>query len=160
MKSYFKIFTIALSPILFFNSCTDDESTLDTTKPEIMLASPTDHQEYEFGDVIDVQAIFKDNIALGSYKIDIHSDDDGHQHRSGSTTFTNKSKNTTDTTPWSYSEIGELTANKEFLLNKTIPIPEGNYTEGHYHFGIILTDKAGNETQTFIEIVIGDDHDH
>ncbi len=156
MKTYLTTLLLALTPILFFNSCAEADDYLDTIKPEIILSAPTEHQAYEFGDVINVQALFKDNIELGSFKIEIHAEDDGHSHDD---ITANRSAIAHDTTTsWSYNYIEEITGNKEYLLNHTIQIPEGNYTEGHYHFGIILIDKAGNEKQTFIEIVIGEDH--
>lgn len=147
MKTIIKFTLFAVLALLLNISCTADDSSLDTTKPTIELALPSEHQEFEFGDDLNVQAIFKDDVELGSYKIEIHSADDGHEHRSAST-------------GWSFNDIGDISGKKEHLLNKTIPIPTGDYTEGHYHMGIILIDKAGNETQKFIEIVVGDHHDH
>lgn len=138
---------ITITSLFLFFACTDDDLVLDTEKPTVQLATPSEHQEFEFGETITLQAILKDNLELGAYKIEIHADDDGHHHRSL-------------TTGWSFTDTGDISGNKEFLLNKTIPIPEGNYKEGHYHLGLIVTDKAGNETQTFIEIVVGDDHHH
>ena len=146
MKSFFKIILLTATPLFFLSSCSTDDDNLDTTKPEIVLGSPVDHQEYEFGGTINIQAILKDNEELGSYKIDIHSDNDGHQHR-------------TTSTPWEFSDTGVIEG-KEFILDKTITIPTGDFTEGHYHLGLMVIDKAGNETQSYIEIVIGEDHHH
>lgn len=150
MKKLFKTSLFAASALFLFASCSDDDTILDTTKPIIELAKPSDHQEFEFGDVITVQALLKDDVELGSYKIDIHSAGDGHQHRSAAVASEG----------WSHNEIVDISGKKEHVLNKPIQIPTGDYTEGHYHLGIILIDKAGNETQTFIEIVIGEDHHH
>jgi hypothetical protein len=158
MKTFLKYITLVLSPILFFNSCAEADDYLDTEKPEILLATPSEHQEFEFGDTINVQALFKDNIELGSYKIEIHAETDGHEHKNLISSRTVKAND--DSNPWSYNHIADISGNKEYLLNHSIQIPEGDFTEGHYHFGIILTDKAGNEKQSFIEIVIGDDHHH
>lgn len=145
MNTYFKLSIFSI--LLAFSSCTEDDTILDTTKPEVILATPTEHQAYEFGQAINIQAILKDNIELGAYKIEIHSDEDGHQHRSM-------------TSAWEFTDTAVIEGTKEYLLNKTIPIPAGDYTEGHYHLGIIVIDKAGNETQSFIEIVIGEDDHH
>lgn len=147
MKTIYKTLIIAAAPIFLLSSCADDDTILDTVKPEITLATPGDHAEFEFGEKINIQAILKDNIELGAYKIEIHSDDDGHQHR-------------TSTVGWSFMDTGDISNKKEHLLNKDIQIPIGDYKEGHYHLGLIVTDKAGNETQSFIEIVIGEDHHH
>ena len=160
MKTYIKTITLSIASILLLNSCTEEDSTLDTTKPEIILGSPTDHQEYELGDTIDVQAILKDNEELGAYKIEIHSASDGHDHGNGD----HEHRITTlsadhDHEAWSYNEEGTIYG-KEYILNKLIQIPDGEIEEGHYHLGVFVIDKAGNQSQTFIEIVIGEDHDH
>lgn len=146
MKKIFKTFIIAISPVLILSSCTEEDTILGTIKPEVILGSPTDHQEFELGEIIEIQAILKDNIELGSYKIDIHSDSDGHHHRSS-------------TQQWEYSTTGVIDGRKEYQLIQNIQIPAENITEGHYHLGLIVTDKAGNETQSYIEIVVGE-HDH
>ncbi|MBS7333707.1 MAG: DUF4625 domain-containing protein [Weeksellaceae bacterium] len=147
MNSFFKTLILAATPILLLSSCSSDDDKLDTEKPKIVLGKPTDHQSYELGSTIEVQAILSDNVELGSYKIDIHSDGDGHEHRS-------------TTTNWDFSDTGVIEGNKEYVLNKTIQIPAGNITEGHYHLGIMVIDKAGNETESYIEIVVGEDHHH
>ena len=147
MKSIYKTILLAITPILFLSSCSESDEVLDTTKPEIILGLPQEHQEYEFGGEIKIQAILKDNVELGAYKIDIHTDGDGHQHR-------------TSAKAWEFSDSGVIKGKREYQLEKTIQIPEGEYLEGHYHLGIIVTDTSGNETQSFIEIVIGDDHHH
>ena len=149
MKSIFKTLLLAATPILLLSSCSSDDDKLDTEKPKIILGKPTDHQEYELGSTIEVQAILSDNVELGSYKIDIHSDGDGHQHRSFSST-----------TNWEFNDTGIIEGNKEYILNKTIQIPAEDITEGHYHLGLMVIDKAGNQTESYIEIVVGEDHHH
>lgn len=146
MKAIFKTIILTAAPLLFVTSCSESDEDLDTVKPVIELKTPKDHQEHEFGGKIELIATLTDNVELGSYKIDIHSEGEGghHEHRIASTA-------------WEFSDQGTLSG-KKFDLIKTIPIPEGNFTEGHYHLGIIVTDKAGNETQSYIEIVIGEDH--
>lgn len=158
MKKFITIFTITALSISIFNSCSE-EDILDNIKPEIDLATPTDHQEYELGDVINIQAILSDNIELGAYKIEIHSASDGHDHGDGAHAHSSISAASSDDLPgWEFSETGNIAGSKEYILNKFAPIPTGNIKEGHYHLGVMAIDKAGNETQTFIEIVIGEDH--
>lgn len=161
MNTYIKTIILSITSIFFFNSCAEEDATLDTTKPEIILGSPTDHQEYELGDTIDVQAILKDNEELGAYKIEIHSAGDGHDH--GNENHEHKistlNNDDHDHEAWSYNEEGTIYG-KEYILNKSIVIPDGEIEEGHYHLGVFVIDKAGNQSQTFIEIVIGEDHHH
>ncbi|MFV0146548.1 DUF4625 domain-containing protein [Empedobacter falsenii] len=133
---------------LFVTSCSSDDSSLDTTKPEINLIAPKDHDEFHLGETFTIDAILKDNIELGAVKIEIHSAEDGHEHRTANVN-------------WTYDAEEAIPAGKtEHTLSHQVNIPAEGITEGHYHLGLFLIDRAGNQTQSFIEIVVGEDHDH
>lgn len=133
-------------------SCSDsDSSDLDTTKPTIAIESPTDHQEVEPGSQLNIKALLQDEIALASYKVEIHSAGDGHQHRT--VTLDNK-------VPFTYENVFEIEGNpKVHQVDYLIEIPE-NAKEDHYHVGIFCIDAAGNQSQQFVEIFIGEEHNH
>lgn len=148
MKTSLLKYTFITLSSVFILSCSDDDVTLDTEKPSILLAKPTDDQHYHLGDIIDVEALLKDNLELSSYKIDIHSAD-GHHHR-------------TANLKWEYKfEESIPNGKKEFVMKHAITIPETGIIEGDYHFGIMVIDKAGNQQTKYIEIEVGHgDHDH
>ncbi len=154
MKKYI-IASITIISIIGLQSCSsDDDSGIDTQKPVIVLNEPTGHQAYLPGEEIHIDADFSDNVELGSYKIEIHSAEDGHTH-----------KVMDEFAEWFYSETAQLgTGLQNAEIHKHVPIPTEigglPIEEGHYHLGIFLTDKAGNQQQLFIEILIGEDHDH
>lgn len=154
MKKYL-IASAAIFSIITFQSCSsDDDSGVDTEKPVIILNVPTDHEAHLPGEELHLEADFSDNVELGSYKVEIHSAADGHEHRGENAEG-----------EWFYTQTAEIPAGLKITsIHEHIMIPtEVNGTpiaEGHYHLGIFLTDKAGNEQQLFIEIVIGEDHDH
>lgn len=153
------LYTTTLAAIFFITSCSNDKNT-DTEKPVIILNNPKEGEIITPGTVIHFDADFSDNEALGSYKIDIHNASDGHTHRD-LTTDTNA--------PWifneSYTIEGDL---KNTHIHKHIAVPTEitaglPIKEGAYHLGVYLTDKAGNQQQVFIKIVIGpggEDHTH
>jgi len=151
-KSILKYTLIVLSTLLI-TSCSSDDDSLDTTKPEIQLISPKDDAHFHLGDEISIEAILKDNTALGSVKIDIHSAKDGHQHKTANIS-------------WEYNEEINISGNtKEFALSHKVQIPAEGITGGHYHLGLYVIDQVGNQTQQFIEIEVvnhheDDDHDH
>lgn len=151
MKKFLKTIILSVSPLFILGSCSSDDEVLDITKPVITLLSPKDHAHLHLGDTFTVEAILKDDIELGSGKIDIHYSGDGHQHRSINT-------------EWKYSkEIQISSGKKEEILSHQITIPKEGILDGSYHLGVFLIDKAGNQTQTFIEIDIvnhGNEHDH
>lgn len=138
MKKYIALAFVSIVAV----SCSSDED-IDTIKPEITIITPTDHQEVEPGTPLSFKANLKDNVGLASYKIEIHSAEDGHQHRNEEIAF-------------SYETVGSLSGTMQ-LLEKDIPVP-ANVLDGHYHVGIFVIDTAGNQNQQFIEVFIGEDH--
>ena len=133
-------------------SCSSDSSSdLDTTKPTIAIESPTDHQEVEPGSQLQIKALLQDDTALASYKVEIHSAGDGHQHRNVS--LDNK-------VPFTYENVFEIEGNpKSHQIDYSISVPE-NAKEDHYHVGIFCIDAAGNQSQQFVEIFIGHEDNH
>lgn len=151
-----KFIPALLTAILVITSCNnDDDNGVDTTKPVIALNEPGDDEEFLPGGEIHFDADFSDNVALGSYKIEIHDASDGHNHRSPQDSHE---------VAWTYETTAQFTQNaKNENVHIDIDIPltiNGEpIKEGHYHLGVFCTDKAGNQSQVFTEIVIGE-HDH
>lgn len=142
--------SFAIISLIGVSSCSDDDTVIDTTKPTIEIITPTDHQEVHPGSVFTVKANLADNVGLASYKIEIHSAEDGHEHKA-------KQLLATD---FEYSFVGEV-PNKAttYTLEHAITIP-ADAAEEHYHVGITVLDVNGNQNQQFVEIFIGHDHEH
>ena len=142
--------SFAIISLIGISSCSDDDAVVDTTKPTIEIITPTDHQEVEPGSVFTVKANLADNVGLASYKIEIHSAEDGHEH---------KAKQLHDE-HYEYAFTGEV-PNKAttYALEHAINIPV-DAPEEHYHVGITVLDVNGNQNQQFVEIFIGHDHHH
>jgi len=144
--------TFAIITFLSITSCSDDDTVADTTKPTVNIITPTDHQEVAPGTTLNFKAALADNVGLKSYKIEIHSADDGHEHK-------NKVVKTAEEN-FEYSIVKEVSNEaKDFEVNQEIDIP-ANVTEAHYHVGIIVIDVNGNQNQQFVEIFIGHEHEH
>ena len=142
------LYTLALVT-LGLVSCSSDNA-VDTEKPNIVLLEPGDHEGFLPGSEIHVEGLLTDNEALASYKIEIHAAEDGHSHARVLTNY------------FQYEETFTLLDNpKIYELDKKINIPTTQngevLTNGHYHLGIFVLDKAGNQQQVFVEIYIGDD---
>ena len=148
MKKVYLLFVALVS--LGAVSCSDDDNTLDTQKPSVSILSPTVDQEIPLNSVLQVQASLKDNVALASYKIEVHGAEDGHQHKTASKAATEFHYEQ------SFALEGEL---KDYNVNQSITIPS-DAKEQHYHVGIFVIDKAGNQSEQFIEVFIGDAHHH
>ena len=158
-----KIFLFIPFFVFGFVACSDDDD-IDTTKPTIGLVSPTDGTAFHPGETIEFNCDFSDNDELASYKIEVHSNFDGHEHA----TVQLKSNMEDDHDheeghAWSYNEEwsfeeGQSTAS----VMKQITIPEHidhdgveeEVAAGPYHLGVYCLDVAGNQIEFFIEIEI------
>ncbi len=148
------LFLFALLVLFSVASCSDDDNK-DTEKPTIVVTAPVAEAEFEPGEKLKLDVKFEDNEMLKEYKVDIHFND-GHEHK--------KSEDDHDHGhTWTYTESWPLgkkseVIKREFLVPTVIdgePIKGGDY-----HFGIFVTDEAGNETSQYIDIEIHTDHDH
>ena len=149
MIKRFVILTVALLATALFSACEKDG---DTQKPTINIIEPTDGTELLAGEEIHFEVEFSDNQELKSYKVDIHSAEDGHSHT--------KSMSTDEHIPWAMQkswdfEVGQKNAH---IHHHEIVIPtaiDGVPIEtGHYHMLIYCTDKEGNESWKAIGIAI------
>lgn len=161
MKTRLNIFLPVFVAAFIFTSCSsDDDNVVDTQRPQISIAEPHNQDEFAPGDEVHIEATFTDNVELSSYKIEIHDDFDDHTHA-----FL---KDSHDSNPWSYENTFTITAGQtSFEAVHHIDIPteiNGNpISEGRYHLGIFLTDAAGNQTESFVEIHIeehAEEHNH
>lgn len=152
MKNIRKGLFIAIA--LFIVSCSKEEIK-DREKPTIDLTNgfPTNCSVIKKGEPFTFKATFNDNVALGSYSIDVHNNFDHHTHST--------EEETCDLLP-------KKKPVKPFKLIKTYAI-EGNpkayratkeftvgkeYDSGDYHFMIKVTDKEGWTTLKGISIKI------
>lgn len=156
------VYLFSITATLLFASCSeDDDSVIDTEAPEVMISEPVDEEEIAPGGEIHFDALFTDNVELASYKVEIHNAFDGHTHAEA------KQEEDKDN-PWSYNEVFEIEPGQtSFEAHHHIAVPaeiNGEHiSEGHYHFGVFVTDAAGNESQAFLELHIEgehNDHDH
>ncbi len=142
MKKF--LFVAMLAGILM--SCSNDDD-VDNTMPEINVIKPADDTHFKQGDVIDFEAILTDNVAVQSYKIDIHYAGDGHVHE--------KSASEEDHVEWSMQKdyAIDTPAAQVTVSHSEIVVPE-NAEPGGYHFGVYCVDAAGNESSVFLDMEI------
>lgn len=151
-------------------SCENDKP--DTEKPKVTIVKPTSHQVIGLGSKLEIEANLTDNEALAAYKIDVHWAGDGHSHGDGEHNHTHSV-----TIPLhgdhDHDHGGEIKGNKfNHQKNETIPGSPKTYTakysvevpkdsnENHYHVGVIVIDKAGNESQAYTTVFLGSEENH
>ncbi|HBG42039.1 MAG TPA: hypothetical protein DDZ96_03485 [Porphyromonadaceae bacterium] len=155
--SFIWVFLLSMSA---FVSCEKEE--IDKEKPQIDIdfegAFPQNCATVYFGVPFQVKTLFRDNVELGSYRIDIHHNFDHHSHS------TEVSECTPDpvkeaVNPYVFIQDYPLPGGQEeFLTDLSITLPASNdkgpFEDGDYHFMITLTDKQGWSTQKGLSIKI------
>lgn len=151
---------ISLLFIFFMILSCEKDKNIDTEKPAIDVSSisgfPNNCDTIYFGESFDLKMLFRDNVALGSYSIDIHNNFDHHSHSTEVTECTIGASQY-PVNPFAFINDYDIPAGeKEYRTNLSILIPSGNeiglYDDGDYHFFISLTDKEGWSVQKGLNI--------
>ena len=164
MKTNHIIVLLMLAAAIAFSGC--DSNEIDTAKPQILLSEPAEEEAHAPGSAIHFVVTLSDNVALASYKVNIHGAFDGHTHSAVQPSFTRA----TDAEPypfertWMESEFvaqGEepIAGKQQVIINhRLMVIPdsiEGRpVKEGHYHLTVYCTDSSGQESFIAREIEI------
>ena len=149
-KNIFYLFTITAA--LGLTSCSDDDSSdgLDNQAPVVTIHEPTTDEAVAVGGEVHLDVELEDDVELASYKIEVHNDFDGHDH--------DRPFGVEQTIPWSLSQTQELEPGQTtYNIHEHLEVP-ANAAEGAYHLGIIALDQAGNQTEAYVEIIVGEDH--
>ncbi len=139
---------ILLFSIIYASSC--ERNQADTQKPEIIISGPEEEEVLYIGSEIHFEVDFSDDVELKSYKVDIHSNFDGHTHKSSNA----------DSVAWSFQKSWNFDAGQKnaHIHHHEIVIPQEylgkEISQGEYHFMIYCTDAAGNESWIAIPVKI------
>lgn len=157
MKAYLYWFVLAFSALTFF-SCSKEN--VDNEKPVIDVsianAFPQNCDTLYFGEAFILKVLLKDNVALGSFSIDVHNNFDHHSHSTEVTACTFDSIKT-PVNPFVFIEqfsLPEEQGTYETSFSVMVPSTNGNgvYDEGDYHFFMSLTDHEGWSVQKGLSI--------
>lgn len=157
MKNKFiRMFLVLLLPMFMF-ACTD--SSKDDELPVIDMGFaetfPTNCVEVYRGQTFTYHFHLTDNIALGSYSVEMHHNFDHHTH-STSPTQCPFDERKTAVLPFLFIQQFEIeNGKKDFLATGQISIPT-NVDTGNYHFMIRVTDASGWQTFQGISLSVRD----
>lgn len=151
-----------LAVMLLFLNTACEKSVIDDQKPEVDLtatgAHPLNCEVLYFGEPFRLNYLFKDNVALGSYTVDIHHNFDHHSHSTevGSCDFL---PDKVAVNPFLLIEEGKIPEGLTvYQLDEQITLPtfdsDGPFDEGDYHLTLRLTDQEGWSVQKGISIQI------
>lgn len=168
MKKLFLV-SIVLLGTLVFTSC--EREPKDTERPVIDLIGPEAKEAIKPGSDVHFEVKFSDNIALASYKVNIHGNFKPHTHIIASNAENDSvifDKTWLEEDFINAGERESINGKKEVTIHHhKIVIPatiDGKPIKaGPYHFMVYCTDKAGNESFIARDITISysaADHDH
>ena len=160
-KNIFMSLVMALAAFALLASCNKEGK--DETQPVItnlgITANPVNCQVYHRGDVIPFCYQFEDDVELGSFNIEIHTNSDHHSHSTESNDHqgaecTHDHEHAAGGQAWVFNKDYEIPAGqRSYTARVDIPIP-ADIAEGDYHFMIRLTDRAGWQQLKAIAIII------
>ena len=164
MKSIISKIKLVLSLLLIVivSSC-DDDNEIDVVKPVINLIEPENEDILLTGEEVHFEMELSDDIMLGSYKVEIHNNFNGHDHsnfNNHNLYILNQSNQITrsesERDPFAYNRSWDLSGKKNVHIHHhEIVIPKDAAT-GEYHLIVYCTDAAGNESYVVRHIVIDD----
>lgn len=186
MKTNYRIMLPILAGVTAFSGC--DKEEVDRVKPQILLMEPAEEEAYAPGSAIHLVLTLSDNVALASYKVNIHGAFDGHSHaamqsvpgglvRQEVVDSTYPTRVADEAQPfertWMESDFvagGEqpIAGKQSVTINhQLMRIPDSiggrPVKEGDYHFTVYCTDSSGQESFITREILITHDageHEH
>ncbi|MEM9547866.1 MAG: DUF4625 domain-containing protein [Bacteroidota bacterium] len=98
----------------------------------------------EGGGELSFNALFRDDVALSQYKVDVHNNFDCHGHGGGSAPAVSVPNVNNQTTDWTILEIADITGTSA-QVSRSFNVPD-NVTAGNYHFHIQVIDESGNDS--------------
>lgn len=146
-----RVLVVAL--ILFAGCKKDSDSKIDTEYPVIVAATPSQCSQISRGDTITFTCDFSDNVALGSFSLDVHHNFDHHTH-STEVEVCEMDPVKTPVKPFLFVQSYTIPANQQsYKPEVKIAIPE-DIDPGDYHFMIRLTDQEGWQSLKGLSIKI------
>lgn len=95
------------------------------------------------GDTVAFEALFRDDVALSQYKVDVHNNFDCHGHGAGAPAGTTPPDVASQTIDWTVLNIGDLSGTEQRITER-LPVPT-DATAGTYHFHVQVIDESGND---------------
>lgn len=154
-----KFLTILAATMLVMTGCSsdDDDKIVDTEYPEIIQENnnsfPLQCSVIQKGQKLIFTTVFRDNVELGSYSLDVHHNFDHHTHTT-EVEECNLQPKKTPVKPFNFIKSYDIPVGlKEYHATKEIDIP-ADIDPGDYHFMIRVTDKEGWQTLKGLSIKI------
>lgn len=135
---------VLLTALALLSACADADR--DMEKPAIttdgVVAAPAECDAYRRGDTIHFCYRLTDNVELGCYNIEVHSNHDHHTH-STSGVDCELEPVCEAVNPWVFNHDYDIPAGStSYVATADIVVP-ADVDAGDYHFMVRVTDRAG-----------------
>lgn len=148
MKKLLTSFSI-FALVVIFSAC-DNNDKANEDKPIVNYVAPTNNQTFLLGDTLKVQAEIKADAGINQIKVDIHYGEN-HSHDAATISLSNASN---PTNAWQEGTIiTDAIGKLSYQLDIAYIIPDTIAT-GHYHVGILITDKQNREVKEYRTVEI------
>lgn len=157
---YFVALSLLLAlGLLGIASCQSDTELIDMEPPRIDLevegAFPQQCAVLLLGESFTIRTRFTDNVALGSFSIDIHHNFDQHNHSTEVLPCTPGPKREA-INPYVFIKSFEIPEDsREYITEIQLQVPK-DVDPGDYHFTIQVTDEVGWSTRKGLSIKISE----
>jgi hypothetical protein len=152
--NYISLTTLCLAAILAITPVSCESG--DTTKPVINLTEPAEGDILQIGEDVHFEMEVSDNDLLREYKVEIHSNFDGHSHEA--------TRAGEDLVPFYFEQTwSDISGKKNASVHHHDIVIPANAEPGDYHLEVFCTDASGNEAYIVRNIELayeGGDHDH
>ncbi|MGB3063216.1 DUF4625 domain-containing protein [Sphingobacterium thalpophilum] len=150
-------YAIAALMLSTVTGCKKDKENIDTEKPQIDIswgsAFPKQCSEVRRGTSFTFRARLSDNVALGSYSLNVHHNFDHHSH-STEVEECPLDPVKTPVAPFVYAKAVNISGQpRQYDAQLDIEVP-ATVDPGNYHFMIQVTDQSGWSLQKGISIRI------
>ncbi len=154
--------SIVLAIVSLALSCSKDSETVDTEYPTIDIAYseafPVQCSTIARGEAFVFRARFRDNVALGSFSLDVHHNFDHHTHSTEVEECEMDLVKVPDN-PFVYIKSFDIpNAPQSYEASIEITIP-ADIDPGDYHFMVRVTDREGWQTMRGLSIKIQSEYE-
>lgn len=143
--------------VVIMVSCSTEREAVDMEYPAIHIdwpdAFPVQCSEIKRGEPFAFRARFSDNVALGSFSLDIHHNFDHHSH-STELQECERGEEKEPVNPFVYIQSFDIAGNSVAYEAETVIMVPEDIDPGDYHFMIRVTDKEGWQTMRGLSIKI------
>lgn len=144
MKTRLILTAFSLLSFVFVGKANNPVTQQDSTGPRVTLIAPGENDILQIGKAIHFDMELSDDVMLGTYRVEIHNNDDGHAHNG----------TTEGIYPSVFDKTYDVSGSKQQNVHHHGIVIPADAKEGLYHFMIYATDASGNTTQLARTVLI------